>query len=195
MSGLTADARVLCKYMRNESLNFKMTYGSNQPLNRLIYKVAESTTFILLNRVPTQNPKGLKAPIWSRLACRRIRQRWSTLVWDLSKRKLLRILCTFLDESRLIQLVQDHNLPELIWKTICNSSRTPPWRSWFSTLWPLWKSQQVRKVKSRLHQLKSVLLAKISPSLFWKKMKSPSIFKNSKTSTDHLKKWKYNECK
>lgn len=42
MSGLTADARVLCKYMRNESLNYKLTYGSNQPLNRLIYKVAES---------------------------------------------------------------------------------------------------------------------------------------------------------
>ena len=48
MSGLTADARVLCKYMRNESLNFKLTYGSNQPLNRLIYKVAESTSFINL---------------------------------------------------------------------------------------------------------------------------------------------------
>jgi len=45
MSGLTADARVLCKYMRNESLNFKLTYGSNQPLNRLIYKVAESLLF------------------------------------------------------------------------------------------------------------------------------------------------------
>ena len=46
MSELTADARVLCKYMRNESLNFKLTYGSNQPLNRLIYKVAESNFFI-----------------------------------------------------------------------------------------------------------------------------------------------------
>lgn len=48
MSGLTADARVLCKYMRNESLNYKLTYGSNQPLNRLIYKVAESTWSIKL---------------------------------------------------------------------------------------------------------------------------------------------------
>ena len=45
MSGLTADARVLCKYMRNEALNFKLTYGSNQPLNRLIYKVAESILY------------------------------------------------------------------------------------------------------------------------------------------------------
>jgi len=42
ISGLTADARVLCKYMRNESLNYKLTYGSNQPLNRLIFKIAES---------------------------------------------------------------------------------------------------------------------------------------------------------
>ena len=43
MSGLTADARVLCKYMRNQSLNYKLTYGSNQPLNRLIFKVAEKS--------------------------------------------------------------------------------------------------------------------------------------------------------
>jgi len=42
ISGLTADARVLCKYMRNESLNYKMTYGSNQPINRLIFKIADS---------------------------------------------------------------------------------------------------------------------------------------------------------
>ncbi len=45
MSGLTADARVICKYMRNEALNFKLTYGSNQPINRLIYKVAESKNY------------------------------------------------------------------------------------------------------------------------------------------------------
>ena len=42
ISGLTADARVLCKYMRNESLNYKLTYGSYQPINRLIFKIAES---------------------------------------------------------------------------------------------------------------------------------------------------------
>ena len=42
MSGLTADARVLCKYMRNECLNYKITFGSTQPLNRLLFKVAES---------------------------------------------------------------------------------------------------------------------------------------------------------
>lgn len=51
ISGLTADARVLCKYMRNEALNYKLTYGSQQPLNRLVFKIAEST-FLL-----TQNPR------------------------------------------------------------------------------------------------------------------------------------------
>ncbi len=50
MSGLTADARVLCKYMRNESLNYKFTYGSNQPINRLLFKVAESTVVVTQNR-------------------------------------------------------------------------------------------------------------------------------------------------
>ena len=50
ISGLTADARVLCKYMRNESLNYKLTYGSNQPLNRLIFKIAESTLVFMQNR-------------------------------------------------------------------------------------------------------------------------------------------------
>ncbi len=57
MSGLTADARVLCKYMRNESLNYKFTYGSNQPINRLLFKVAESTVVV------TQNHK--RKPIMS----------------------------------------------------------------------------------------------------------------------------------
>ena len=49
ISGLTADARVLCKYMRNESLNYKLTYGSNQPLNRLIFKIAESRFVFMQN--------------------------------------------------------------------------------------------------------------------------------------------------
>ena len=52
ISGLTADARVLCKYMRNESLNYKLTYGSNQPLNRLIFKIADS------NPTHMQSPKS-----------------------------------------------------------------------------------------------------------------------------------------
>lgn len=51
MSGLTADARVLCKYMRNEALSYKMTFGPNQPLNRLLNKVADSKVSFI------QNPK------------------------------------------------------------------------------------------------------------------------------------------
>lgn len=43
MAGLTADARVLCKFMRNECLNYKYIYESNHPLNRLILKVAEKS--------------------------------------------------------------------------------------------------------------------------------------------------------
>jgi 20S proteasome subunit alpha 6 len=43
MSGLTADARVLCKYMRNECTNYKFTYASGHPLNRLILKVADKS--------------------------------------------------------------------------------------------------------------------------------------------------------
>lgn len=59
MSGLTADARVLCKFMRNESLNHKMTFGSNQPLNKLLNKVADSTYLLIKNRKskPKELPK------------------------------------------------------------------------------------------------------------------------------------------
>lgn len=60
MSGLTADARVICKYMRNEALNFKITYGSNQPLNRLIYKVAESKYIIIIKNLNIKLKKHQK---------------------------------------------------------------------------------------------------------------------------------------
>ena len=56
ISGLTADARVLCKFMRNESLNYKLTFGSNQPLNRLIFKIADSTS--PLNQSPKSKPRS-----------------------------------------------------------------------------------------------------------------------------------------
>lgn len=42
MSGLTADARVLCKYMRNECINHRYTFDTSHPLNRLLFKIAES---------------------------------------------------------------------------------------------------------------------------------------------------------
>ena len=54
MSGLTADSSnlklksgVICKYMRNECLNYKYVFESNHPLNRLIQKVAESKCFFI----------------------------------------------------------------------------------------------------------------------------------------------------
>ena len=55
MAGLTGDASkisfifiqfsllgVLCKFMRNECLNYKYVYESRHPLKRLITKVADS---------------------------------------------------------------------------------------------------------------------------------------------------------
>ena len=56
ISGLTADARVLCKYMRNESMNYKFTFGSNQPLNRLLFKVAESFSPLTQNHRKKRKP-------------------------------------------------------------------------------------------------------------------------------------------
>jgi 20S proteasome subunit alpha 6 len=42
IAGLTGDARIICKYMRNEALNYKSVYNSNHPLQRLIEKVMSS---------------------------------------------------------------------------------------------------------------------------------------------------------
>ncbi|GAB0093488.1 Proteasome subunit alpha type [Sergentomyia squamirostris] len=36
ISGITADARILSRYMRQECLNYKYSYDSNYPVNRLI---------------------------------------------------------------------------------------------------------------------------------------------------------------
>lgn len=43
MSGLTADARLLCKYLRNECLSHKYTYNSAHPVQRLVQKVSEKS--------------------------------------------------------------------------------------------------------------------------------------------------------
>lgn len=43
ISGLTADARVLCKFMRSESLNHRFVYGGEQPVARLVQKVADKS--------------------------------------------------------------------------------------------------------------------------------------------------------
>jgi len=41
ISGLTADARVLCKWLRTECLNYKYVYESQQPVGRLVRKLAD----------------------------------------------------------------------------------------------------------------------------------------------------------
>ena len=43
VAGLTSDARLLCKYMRNECLNHKFVYESPHDSYSLIFKIAEST--------------------------------------------------------------------------------------------------------------------------------------------------------
>ena len=42
ISGLTADGRYLCKYMRNECLNHKLIYDSPMPVERLIKQISDS---------------------------------------------------------------------------------------------------------------------------------------------------------
>jgi 20S proteasome subunit alpha 6 len=41
ISGLTADGRVLCRYMRNECLNHRYVYESPMPIGRLVRQVAD----------------------------------------------------------------------------------------------------------------------------------------------------------
>ncbi|KAL4421352.1 hypothetical protein ABPG75_010643 [Micractinium tetrahymenae] len=41
ISGLTADGRILCRYMRNECLNHRFVYDSPMPLGRLVRQVAD----------------------------------------------------------------------------------------------------------------------------------------------------------
>lgn len=41
ISGLTADGRILCRYMRNECLNHRFVFDSPMPLGRLVRQVAD----------------------------------------------------------------------------------------------------------------------------------------------------------
>jgi 20S proteasome subunit alpha 6 len=40
-SGLTADGRLICKYLRTEALNYRYTYGTNINPQRLVNKLSE----------------------------------------------------------------------------------------------------------------------------------------------------------
>ena len=42
-SGLTADARFLCKFMRNESMNYWYAYDSQHPVERLVNKISQKS--------------------------------------------------------------------------------------------------------------------------------------------------------
>jgi 20S proteasome subunit alpha 6 len=43
IAGLTADARFLCKYMRNECLNYWYQHDSHHPTERLVTKIAQKS--------------------------------------------------------------------------------------------------------------------------------------------------------
>eukprot|EP01127_Copromyxa_protea_P012092 TRINITY_DN3114_c0_g1_i1.p1 TRINITY_DN3114_c0_g1~~TRINITY_DN3114_c0_g1_i1.p1 ORF type:complete len:254 (-),score=51.94 TRINITY_DN3114_c0_g1_i1:91-852(-) len=43
ISGLTADARILCKWLRTECLNYRYMYGEPYPTGRLVKKLAEKS--------------------------------------------------------------------------------------------------------------------------------------------------------
>jgi 20S proteasome subunit alpha 6 len=47
ISGLTADARNLCKYMRTECMNYWYVHESKHPVSRLVEKIGESKSFTL----------------------------------------------------------------------------------------------------------------------------------------------------
>jgi 20S proteasome subunit alpha 6 len=48
IAGLTADARKLSAFMKDECLNYKFTNNSNFPINRLVVKVADSMFCVFL---------------------------------------------------------------------------------------------------------------------------------------------------
>ena len=43
IAGLTADARYLCKYMRQECLNYQYAHGSEHPTERLVAKIGKKS--------------------------------------------------------------------------------------------------------------------------------------------------------
>jgi len=43
LSGLIADARLLCQWMRNECLNHKYTYETNMPVGRLVSQLSDKS--------------------------------------------------------------------------------------------------------------------------------------------------------
>mmetsp|Transcript_15776 Transcript_15776/g.26634 ORF Transcript_15776/g.26634 Transcript_15776/m.26634 type:complete len:168 (-) Transcript_15776:114-617(-) len=56
-SGLTADARYICKFMRNEALNYWYTHGSQHPCERLVNKVIKKSQAKTCH--PSKRPFGV----------------------------------------------------------------------------------------------------------------------------------------
>jgi 20S proteasome subunit alpha 6 len=56
-SGLTADARYLCKFMRNESLNYWYGNGSQHPIERMVNKIAKKSQHKTCH--PSKRPFGV----------------------------------------------------------------------------------------------------------------------------------------
>ena len=57
IAGLTADARYLCKFMRNECLNYWYTHGSHHPSERLVGKIAKKSQ--IKTSHPAKRPFGV----------------------------------------------------------------------------------------------------------------------------------------
>ena len=56
-SGLTADARYINKFMRNECLNYWYTHGSHHPVERMVNKIAKKSQAKTCH--PSKRPFGL----------------------------------------------------------------------------------------------------------------------------------------
>lgn len=57
ISGMTADARFLCRFMRKECLNYWYTHGSHHPAERLISKIATKSQIKTAH--PSKRPFGI----------------------------------------------------------------------------------------------------------------------------------------
>lgn len=57
ISGMTADARFLTKFMRNECMNYEYAHGSVHPSERLVVKIAKKSQVKTCN--PSKRPFGV----------------------------------------------------------------------------------------------------------------------------------------
>lgn len=89
ISGLTSDARVLSRYMRNECLNHKYVFNTPMITGRLVRKVADSMNFFFLESFFILFLNGWKFRITSSHSTS-----WASSLWSWSSCHWLR--CSFL---------------------------------------------------------------------------------------------------